>query len=79
MRKIRRSKNASLVLVLLLAPAVLAGCGREPATSADVAVSIDGEEIHYSQFETYLRDHESYLLRSGLIAVTPQGRIAAAH
>ncbi|MEE8524699.1 MAG: peptidyl-prolyl cis-trans isomerase [Thermoanaerobaculia bacterium] len=36
------------------------GCRRRLATSADVAVTIDGEEIHYLQFESYLRDQTDW-------------------
>ncbi len=49
MRRIRH-----LVSIFLTAALVAAGCGRKPAGSADVAVSIDGEEISYRQFEAYL-------------------------
>lgn len=42
---------AAAVLFLLLLP----GCRQPPAIGADVAVRIDGEEIHYGAFEAYLR------------------------
>ena len=35
----------------------LVGCRNPPAIGADVAVRIDGEEIHYGEFESYLRDN----------------------
>ncbi|MEM7582129.1 MAG: peptidylprolyl isomerase [Acidobacteriota bacterium] len=45
-----------MLLGLLLA---LGGCHKPPAGGADVAVRIDGEEIHYGEFELYLRDYLS--------------------
>ena len=35
----------------------LASCRQPPAIGADVAVRIDGEEIHYGDFEAYLRQN----------------------
>ncbi len=43
---------AGLLLGLAL---LIAGCGHKPTTSADIAVSIDGEEISQRHFEAYLR------------------------
>jgi PPIC-type PPIASE domain len=42
---------------LALAAAPLGGCRQLPPIAADVVVRIHGEELHYDQFETYLRDH----------------------
>jgi len=53
---------AALLSILLVAAA---GCRRQVATSADVAATIDGEEIHYLQFESYLRDQASWRGRPG--------------
>lgn len=47
----------------MLIPA--AGCRRQLATSTDVAVTIDGEEIHYLQFESYLRDQTDWHAQPG--------------
>ncbi len=44
---------ATAVLALAVA---LAGC-RKPAIGTDVVVSIDGEDVQYSEFESYLRDN----------------------
>ncbi len=43
----------------------VAGCNRQLATSADVAATIDGEEIHYLQFESYLRDQADWHAQPG--------------
>ena len=53
-RKSRRRGCGALALLGLVG--WTAGCGAPPAISADVAASIDGEEIHYRQFESYLRE-----------------------
>ena len=51
------------VLAVLLASALVAGGCRQPAIGTDVVVTIDGEGISYSEFESYLRDNvdASYL------------------
>ncbi|MCG8462404.1 MAG: peptidyl-prolyl cis-trans isomerase [Holophagales bacterium] len=41
--------------MLLLIAATLAACARAPRVPTDAAVSIDGEEIPYSQFESFVR------------------------
>jgi len=46
-----------LQLFPLLALLLLAGCGGRETPYADVAVSIDGQEIPYRRFEAYLRQH----------------------
>ncbi len=40
---------------LLLATMLLAACDREPTIAADIAMTIDGEEIRYERFDDYLR------------------------
>ncbi|MEM7352276.1 MAG: peptidylprolyl isomerase [Acidobacteriota bacterium] len=45
-----------LVGLLLLSLCLVAACRKPPATAADITVRIDGEEIPYSDFESYLDD-----------------------
>jgi hypothetical protein len=45
------------LLLLVLALPLLVGCGARETPHADVAVSIDGQEIPYRRFEEYLRRH----------------------
>ncbi len=52
-----RRRLAALAGVWLLAGGLLAACPQPPATGADIAVLIHGEEIHYEQFEEHLRGH----------------------
>lgn len=47
--------SAAPLSLLLAAVLLAAGCGEKPTSSTDVAVSIDGEEIAYRQFEDYLQ------------------------
>jgi parvulin-like peptidyl-prolyl isomerase len=43
-----------LLLLVVLAP-LAGGCGRSPAVGADVVARIDRDDIHYAEFEDYLR------------------------
>lgn len=38
---------------------LLGGCRKPPSIDADVAVLIHGEEMHYDQFEAYLRENDA--------------------
>lgn len=51
-RKTRRLYAVAVTATLVL----VAGCGRGPV-DADVVVTLDGEKIPYSEFESYLRDN----------------------
>ncbi len=51
-KTVRRLGVAAVPAALLLV-----SCRQPPAISADVAVRIDGEEIHYGEFETYQRQN----------------------
>ncbi len=44
---------------LLLAGCLLSSCRQPPSIAADVAVLIHGEEMHYDQFEAYLRENDA--------------------
>ncbi len=44
-------------VALMLAGGLAAGCRQPPSIGADVAVLIHGEEMHYDQFEAYLREN----------------------
>ncbi len=51
--------NVVVCLSVSLLWLAFAGCQKPPVSGADVAVRIDGEEIHYGEFEVYLRDNMS--------------------
>lgn len=46
-----------LAMALSLSLSMVLACRQPPASGSDVAVRIDGEEIHYGDFETYLRQN----------------------